>query len=813
MSGPFGSTAWMANPSTGGFYNFPISNSIRLSETGYFTHTNDSDSDSRTKFTYSTWVKLTSTSTAHHQLFATTNDYGHIYFTADDNSGHTLRVLVGHAGTGGQNFADIIPTAKFRDYLAWYHIVVAVDTTQGTASNRIKIYINGVLQTDFYRTNTTYINQNQATRVGGTDLNYIGAQAGVDTYHKGYLAETHYIDNSQLTAASFGETKNNIWIPKDTAGLTYGTNGYRLQYKQTGTSANSSGMGADTSGNDNHWTPVNLVASDVFSDSPTNNFATLNPIATTSAFTIAEGSLKATQSANHGIIKSTISQSTGKWYCEIGIISGSSRMVGVALDTSLVTQNYIGHAADGYGYYSSGQKYSNNSASSYGASYANGDVIGIALDMDGGTVTFYKNNSSQGAAFSSLSGSFVFAVGDDGGSVYVANFGQDSSFAGNETAQGNADGNGIGDFYYAPPSGHLALCTANLPDPVATIDPNKSGSPQDYFSADIFTGNGTNQDIDIGFVPNLVWTKQRTDNSGGLWMDSVRGTDAYFQTANNNAEGDFGNITFTSTGYNVSGNSNVDNENAHKFIGWAWKAESAFSNDASSTSVGSIDSTGRVNADAGFSIVTYTGNGTAGASVAHGLGSEPKWIIAKRRNASGHWRVQHGALTYARYMNLDTTGGTGGDEPGVWHRAPTTTVFSLGQDGPNVNNGLYIAYSFAEVDGFSRFPDYIGNGSTDGPFIYCGFRPAFTIIKREDTNSRSWIIQDSARSPTNPIIIESEADVAGRDYESNATGGYNIDYLSNGIKIRNTNVNWNADGGRYIVMAFAEQPFKYANAR
>ena len=374
MSGPFGSTAWMANPSTGGFYNFPISNSIRLSETGYFTHTNDSDSDSRTKFTYSTWVKLTSTSTAHHQLFATTNDYGHIYFTADDNSGHTLRVLVGHAGTGGQNFADIIPTAKFRDYLAWYHIVVAVDTTQGTASNRIKIYINGVLQTNFYRTNTTYINQNQATRVGGTDLNYIGAQAGVDTYHKGYLAETHYIDNSQLTAASFGETKNNIWIPKDTAGLTYGTNGYRLQYKQTGTSANSSGMGADTSGNDNHWTPVNLVASDVFSDSPTNNFATLNPIATTSAFTIAEGSLKATQSANHGIIKSTISQSTGKWYCEIGIISGSSRMVGVALDTSLVTQNYIGHAADGYGYYSSGQKYSNNSASSYGASYANAGI-------------------------------------------------------------------------------------------------------------------------------------------------------------------------------------------------------------------------------------------------------------------------------------------------------------------------------------------------------------------------------------------------------------------------------------------------------
>jgi len=296
-------------------------------------------------------------------------------------------------------------------------------------------------------------------------------------------------------------------------------------------------------------------------------------------------------------------------------------------------------------------------------------------------------------------------------------------------------------------------------------------------------------------------------------MDSVRGTDAYFQTANNNAEGDFADITFTSSGYKVTGNDNLNNENAHNYVGWAWKAESAFSNDASSTSVGTIDSTGRVNTDVGISIVTYTGNGTAGASIAHGLGAEPKWIIAKRRNASGHWRVQHGELTYIRYMSLDNTGESGGDIAGVWHRAPTTAVFSVGQDGPNVNNGLYVAYSFAEVPGFSRFSSYTGSGNVDGPFIYCGFRPAFTIIKREDAADRSWIIQDHARSLFNPIIIESDADLAGKDYESDASGGYNIDYLSNGIKIRTTNVNWNADGGRYIVMAFAAQPFKYANAR
>ena len=310
----FGSTAWMY-ATDAGFYDFPITNSVRLGETGHLTHTNGSDSASRQKFTFATWLKITSLSTAHHQLFDATNNFGRIYFTADDSGGNTVRVLMGDGSSNG----NLVTTRKFRDASSWYHIVVAVDTTEGTAGDRIKIYINGVRETSFAA--ETDVNQNVTTPVGGTALELIGAQAGPDTYFKGYLAETHYIVNAQLTAASFGETKNDIWVPKDTAGLTYGTNGYRLQYKQTGTSANSSGIGADTSGNDNHWTPVNLVASDVVPDSPTNNFGTFNPnhddTTGTSSEVFSEGNLEVGQSAaSWSNMFGSQGMPSGKWYWE-----------------------------------------------------------------------------------------------------------------------------------------------------------------------------------------------------------------------------------------------------------------------------------------------------------------------------------------------------------------------------------------------------------------------------------------------------------------------------------------------------------------
>jgi len=804
MSGPFGASQWMYATDSG-FYDFPISNSVRLGEDGHLTHTNGSDSASRQKFTFSTWLKISSVGTGHHQLFDATNNYGRIYFTADDNGGNTIRVLIGD----GSSNSDIVTNRKFRDVSSWFHLVVAIDTTQGTASNRVKIYINGVQETSFYR--NTIMNQNVTTKVGGTALEFIGAQAGPDTYFKGYLAETHYIVNAQLTPSSFGETKNDIWIPKDTAGLTYGTNGYRLQYKQTGTSANSSGIGADTSGNNNHWTPVNLVASDVVPDSPTNNFATLNNLDTGgSNATYTEGNLKiVTNSGSNSQGVSTIPiPYTGKYYWEVhitatsGTISDHSRIgiqVGSAVTPSLDVR-----------YRSDGTKSVENSGSNYGASYAANDIVSIAVDSDNNTVTFFKNGSSQGAINYTLTANqtylpIITEASSQINITYVANFGQDSSFAGNATAQGNADENGIGDFYYAPPSGFLALCTANLPDPVATIDPNKGGSPQDYFNTVLYTGNGSdNRSITgAGFDPDWVWIKARNEDYSHVLGDSVRGNNK-FLSSNTTAVEDTntGAIQdFITDGFQV-GTYNGVNQNTKTYVAWNWKANGS----GSSNTNGTINTTATsVAAHGGFSISTYTGTGS-NATVGHGLSSAPKLVIVKRRNATENWVVGEG--TFTGRLLLDETEAYA-DTTAQWRdTVPSSTVVTIGtHNSVNGSSDTYVMYCFANVDGMQKIGQYTGNENDDGTFVYTGFRPAFILIKK--VAAGDWGIYDSKRdgfNESNAVLYPAEA-IAEENQASRR-----IDLLSNGFKLRTNNVTFNDDSAT-IYMAFAEQPFKYANAR
>ena len=826
MSGPFGSSQWMY--ASGGFYGFEISNSLRFNDgdSAYLTRTPSSASNQKT-WTWSGWVK---------RGIITTDQ---VYFGARALSTSTPYFFFGFntstdiLAQNSNNAGALYTTQKFRDTSAWYHIVYAVDTTQGTASNRVKVYVNGSQITDFGTENDPSLNVD--TAINSTIAHWTGIitnGAGSRTNPiDGYMADVNFIDGTALTPASFGELKNDIWIPKNTSGLTFGTNGYRLEFKQTGTgTASSSTIGADTSGNDNHWTSNNLVASDVVPDSPTNNFATWNPIALdTLNIAFSEGNLQAVKASDSAspTTRSTFGMTQGSWYWETRLeafAASGGTVYGVGIDTdetdqgdsdnSYNTVRFVVGAAVGPVY----QKTTNGSFGgnvSYGTNASNGDIIGVKLDIDNEVVAFSRN----GTFFADISlpalGKTYFAsnITDQGSNTYTAqiNFGQDSTFAGNETAQGNADENGIGDFYYAPPSGSLALCTANLPAPVAAVDPAQGGSPQDYFSADIFTGNGTNQDIDIGFVPNLVWTRQRTDASGGLWMDSVRGDDAYFQTTNANAEGNFGNITFTSTGYNVSGNSNLDNEASHNFVGWAWKAGTAFSNDASATGVGNVDSTGSVNADVGFSIIAKTNTGNDNQTVAHGLGVAPDLIIIKNRSATGSFVIGYNTAGFNwanDYIQFDTGGEKGDGSGTVFGAAPTSTVFTTGS-GVNVTNGVtQIAYCFASVDGYSKIGSYTGNGNADGPFIYTGFRPAWIMIKRIDANGNSWRIHDSKRG-SNGAINTLHANLTNAEDANNVDD----DILSNGYKVRTTSSDQNTDGATYIYMAFAEQPFKYANAR
>ena len=812
MSGPFGSTAWMYSSGDAGFYDFPISNSLRFEDgdSALLSRTPSSASN-RDTWTWSAWVKRGNIGAAK-GLFAAPEGasgntaYLDIIFTAADE----LAV---------SSYATLYrkTTRLFRDPSAWYHLVVAVDTTDGTADDRIKIYVNGVQETSFVTNNAK--TQNEDTGINSAVVHEIGDGGN---HFDGYMAEVNFVDGSQLTPSSFGETKNDIWIPKNTSGLTFGTNGFRLEFKQTGTgTASSTTIGADTSGNDNHWTSTNLVASDVVPDSPTNNFATLNVLDTGgSNATYSQGNLKiVTNTGSNSQAVSTIPiPSTGKYYWEVhitatsGTISDNSRIgiqVGSAVTPSLDVR-----------YKSDGNKSVNNSGSGYGASYAANDIISIAVDGDSNTVTFYKNGASQGAISYTMGETYLPIITEASGTInitYGTNFGQDSSFAGVATAQGNADANGIGDFYYAPPSGYLALCTANLPAPVATVDPAEGGSPQDYFNTVLYTGAGSGADANtvntVGFQPDFTWIRNRGDAEAHVLQDSVRGVAKFLQSDTTNQDQNTGGgdiKAFNSSGFILGYTNNRSNATNDTYVAWNWKAGTAFSNDASATGVGSIDSSGSVSADTGFSIISYTGTGSAG-TVAHGLSSAPDMILIKDRdNATYNWVVYHSANTSAPetdYLRLNLANATADYDH--WNdTAPTSSVFSLSSyDWANKNSDAMIAYCFAGVDGFSKFGKYTGNGNTDGPFVYTGFRPAWVMVKRTDASGH-WAIGDTKRlgyNVDNNPVYANLTNVEGTDDW--------IDFVSNGFKIRASTGDFNTNNGTYIYMAFAEQPFKYANGR
>ena len=452
---------------------------------------------------------------------------------------------------------------------------------------------------------------------------------------------------------------------------------------------------------------------------------------------------------------------------------------------------------------------------------ANGNIVALAVDLDGGSVQFKLNNSNLGNAVSLQSGTYFAFTGNgnssiSGAKIWTFNFGQDSSFAGAATAQGNADGNGIGDFYYAPPSGFLAMCTSNLPDPVETIDPAQGGSVQDYFNTVLYTGTGSTADITgVGFQPDWTWIKQRSGTFSHVLGDSVRGDNKFLSSNGTGAEetDDSKFRTFVSDGFQV-GDHNGVNQSSQTYASWNWKAGTSFSNDASATSVGNTDSSGSVNTDVGFSIILWTGVADGSTrNIAHGLGAVPKMIIVKNRERAVNWAVYHEGIGNTKALHLDTTSAAVTDASGWWaSTTPTSTVFTTGHGsayrtgGGNVTED-FIAYCFAEVDGYSKIGSYTGNGNADGTFAYLGFRPAWVIIK-PITNETGWRIYDSKRLGYNVNNIAQYANDSGAS-DSSAN---HIDLISNGFKMRRSNVS-NTDGVIYIYMAFAEQPFKYTNAR
>lgn len=771
---------------------YRIERSLRFNsaDSAYLSRTPASAGNRKT-WTWSGWVKRTALSPATVGVFEAASNASNrsvLFFTSTD----TLSFF---ENSSGSTVTNIATNQVFRDFSSWSHIIISVDTTQSVSSERVKLYHNGTQITSF--ASSTYPSQNFDTQVNSTVASVIGAGTAYtpSAFINGYLTEINFIDGQALTPSSFGETDalTGRWKAKAYSG-TYGTNGFYLKFADnSGTTATT--LGKDSSGNGNNWTPNNFsvtagAGNDSLVDSPTNygsdtgvggsvrgNYCTLSAIDKGTEATLANGNLDITWSGVNGhSARSTYAVSSGKWYWEV--TSGANGFIGIIQSNIYPSLNQwpgssVYGATGSYAYATDGRKVNNSSYSSYGSAISNGNIVGVAYDATNGKIFFSLNGTWQASgdpaagtnpAFSSISGEYSPAIGYGGGTasnVNNLNFGQRP-------------------FAYTAPTGFKALCTTNLPTP--TIK-----KPSSYMDAVTFTATGADQTITgFNFSPDLVWIKNRANWAGNrhTLYDTTRGAQLRLDSSTTEAEAADNDLTsFNSNGFsgNLSGTT---------YVAWAWDEAPI----------------------AGMDIVSYTGTGAI-RTVSHNLGVAPKMIIAKLTNSAGfQWPVYHSSLTSASsYIWLNSTNAQATDAA-YWGTAPTSSVFSVGTNA-NVNNNTspYIAYCFAEVEGFSKFGSYTGNASTEGPFVYCGFRPKFIIVKRTDTAGEPWIIKDTSRSSYNGNDVELYANTSAAE-----GGPYSppiMDYVSNGFKLRSTATGSNASGATYIFMAFAESPFKYARAR
>lgn len=770
------------------FYPHKIDQSLRFNDddSAYLSRT-PALGDTR-QWVYSTWVKRGNLGTNQN------------IFAASPNSSNRVQVSF-QAGTDKIQFLlavanvyyGIRSNEVFRDPSSWYHIFAVFDTNNATAAERMRVFVNGVEITS----DGGYSQPAQFT--DGHVNKATEHRLGLETYSNilqfdGNLSKTEFVSGLIPPVTDFGEFKNGVWIPKAYTG-SYGTNGFHLDF------ADSGNIGNDVSGNNNDWTPVNLAATDVLLDSPTNKFATLNPLDKASTISLSEGNTYATVSTTQASVYPTMFVNSGKWYAEYNIITASN-MLGIG-KAGNPTSNYLGAFDDNFGYNWNGDLYTGAAVVASGSALSVGDIISVVLDMDALEISFYRNNTFQlTVPITDTRAYYGFAVGHSNQQI-VVNFGQDSSFAGNKTRQNNTDANGIGDFYYPVPTGALALCANNLPEPA--IGPNSVTLASDHFNPVAYTGQVNPYTIDAGFPSDLTSIKCRSVARLPVLFDSLRGANSSIVTADTSIEdSNWIGQSFTPNGLVVDNTySGETNFAGDSYIAWNWRMGGAgvVNND------GSIQSTVSANTLAGQSIVTYTGNQTPGDTVGHGLLESPEFIISKSRGNANGWPVYHTTLGGTQHLRLNTTG-TALANAIFWNNTdPTSSVFTLGANDENNTSGQpIIAYCYHSVEGYSKFGKYTGNGSTDGTFVYLGFKPAYVRIKRVDSTG-NWPIIDSVRSPDNETSEALYADLANAE-DPNVP----IDFLSNGVKIRTSFNNANTNGGAYIIEAFAEVPFKYSTA-
>ena len=803
---------------------YTIDNSCRFEDgdSPYMTFTPGSAGNRKT-FTISFWFKRGNIDAAQHVLCAAASSdkitlYGD-YLYADI--------------AGITSDASASARTLLRDPSAWYHLVLAVDTTQSTSTNRIKWYLNGSQMTAM---TAAFPSLNADSAFNNNTAQRIGTNPSPGYYYDGYIAEFHMVDGTALDQTSFGETGDyGEWKPIQYTG-SHGTNGYHLDF------SNSSALGDDAAGS-NDFTVTNITASDQVKDSPTNNFAALNPLqkdAQGSNHTYSEGNLKVVEAGGGGYWRESFATfevpKTGKWYMEFYHVSGYAH-IGLMSGSHAVSASdamQTGHVWYDYDTQQGGTIAYNNSSQTTGGTGAN---LVYAISVDAGVVKMYKSNVLQHTFSQNLSTAGSNAVMPIvqmyGGATWVANFGQDHTFAGNKSGGANAqDASGLGSFYYSPPSEHKALCSQNLDDPTVI--------PSEHFGTVIYTGDGGSDrtiSTDLSAV-DFVWLKIRSGADDHRLANTVTGGNNHVKSNATDAESTGTTIikSFSGSTFNV-GSDGAVNGNSSTYVAWNWKAGGAPTAD-NSAGVGATPTAGSVKIDGanlgsalagslaakrqsanttnGFSITWYDGTASEVKTVAHGLSEAPDLVTIKKLNGSGEgW--QTGSIhplasmdfTDALYLHDQIAIS---DSASWWNDvAPSSTVVTLGGNSwNNASSSDYIMYCFHSVEGYSKVGNYIGNGSTDGTFVYLGFRPAWVLIKAINAG-QYWVIFDNKRATSNPMgkfLIANTND-------TEQTQDPMMDFLSNGMKMRRNDgyINNSTYSGGYLYYAVAEQPFKHTNAK
>ena len=756
-----------------------IRRSVRCGNSGGFTRT-PSVTGNQKVWTWSGWTKRWATGGSHTLFSSEGNNDGiaAIYF-------HTSDTIHTYFDTSGSNPYGAVNNRLYRDPHSWMHVVWQVDALNSDQ----RIWINGQEESVTGSNdppNYAY-SMNQAGKVNGLGISAYGGGQG-----QLYLAEVHHSDGYKYDPSYYGYTdpQTGIWRPKKVTGISYGTNGFYLDFSDNSTAA---ALGKDRSGNGNDWTPngsisvANDSTNDSLLDTPTNNFCTLSPLVGRGTYFMApdHGGLNFSLSAHTDVMSSFLIPDSGKWYAEFVFTTVATGAVGVCNFDRKNLSSAAANALNGINYNGSDIKVNDSSVQSSLTAIGNNDVIGVQVDRDAGTVQFTNDGSNVGTPVNISLMNAPFDImfnlyrNSSGGSTPVGyvNFGQRP-------------------FSYLP-SGFRSLCDKNMTTPTASsiVDPKK------HFEVLTYTGNDATGRVITGldFQPDFVWIKNTTQGFSHALLDSVRGGTKRLRSDSDAVEGtDADSVTsFNANGWTMSGNDAV-NQNSQSFVAWCWKAGGT----AVSNTDGDVTSQVSVNEEAGFSIVSFTTPAGSGFSIGHGLSKAPETIWMKNRDNANNWDIYHheNGTNPEQYRLIFNSTSARQDYPYLDDTVPSSTVFRTRGGGNWYNTGnKIIAYCFYSVPGFSKMGSYKGTGNANGPFVYTGFRPSMIIIKRIDA-TEDWWIHDDQRNPHNPInknLYPNGTNTTATEVAS--------DFLSNGFKLRTSNQNWNDDGDTYVYWAWAGQ--------